>query len=240
MMCLTCEATYTSGYFCPTCNTRLVVVAVDQPAPPVAAPRAVAADDVEAPAAPASDVSAERVAPWFAHGRDAFAALTATALREPAGRSRAFEEAVADTIAGDSDDQPALPSVAEIRAAYQREQAEQQAALATANDDAVPTPAPREDDPMLDANSDDDESAPALPAPPSPTRMSDEDEAGGELEWSPDQYMPELADLPVAEAKKLYPGDFDQRCRGCYPIIGGLVGHYQENQEGHICQEVRA
>ena len=93
--------------------------------------------------------------------------------------------------------------MAEIRAAYQREQAAQQAALATANDDAVPTPAPREDDPMLDANSDDDESAPALPAPPSPTRMSDEDEADGELEWSPPDYMPELADLPVAEAKKL-------------------------------------
>jgi len=63
------------------------------------APAAPAPDDVEAPAAPAPDGSAERVAPWLAHGRNVLAARTATALREPAGRSRAFEEAVADRVA---------------------------------------------------------------------------------------------------------------------------------------------
>ena len=31
-LCTTCKATYTSGHFCPTCETRLV--AVDQPTPP--------------------------------------------------------------------------------------------------------------------------------------------------------------------------------------------------------------
>ena len=32
-LCTTCKATYTSGHFCPTCETRLV--AVDQPTPPL-------------------------------------------------------------------------------------------------------------------------------------------------------------------------------------------------------------
>ncbi len=67
--------------------------------PTVATPRPAAGDDLQAPAAPAPDVSAERVAPWLAHGRNVVAALTATALREPAGRSRAFEEAVAARVA---------------------------------------------------------------------------------------------------------------------------------------------
>ena len=61
--------------------------------------RAAASDDAEAPAAPAPDVSAERVASWLAHGRKNVAALTATAFREPAGRSRAFAEAVAARVA---------------------------------------------------------------------------------------------------------------------------------------------
>ena len=67
--------------------------------PDVFPPPSPASDDAEAPAAPAPDVSAERVAPWLAHGQTVGAALTATALREPAGTSRAFEEAVATRVA---------------------------------------------------------------------------------------------------------------------------------------------
>jgi hypothetical protein len=67
--------------------------------PDVFPPPSPASDDAEAPAAPAPDVAAERVAPWLAHGQNVVAALTATALREPAGRSRAFEEAVDARVA---------------------------------------------------------------------------------------------------------------------------------------------
>ena len=65
----------------------------------VARRRGLVEEAPETPAAPAPDGSAERVAPWLAHGQNVVAALTATALREPAGRSRAFEEAVADRVA---------------------------------------------------------------------------------------------------------------------------------------------
>ena len=39
-----------------------------------------------------------------------------------------------------------------------------------------------------------------------------------------------------ADAAALYPGDWERRCRGCYPVFGGVVGYYEEGQGGHICQ----
>ena len=38
------------------------------------------------------------------------------------------------------------------------------------------------------------------------------------------------------DAAALYPGDWERRCRGCYPVFGGVVGYYEEGQGGHICQ----
>ena len=67
-------------------------------------------------------------------------------------RRPAEESSESDSDSGsDSDDRPALPSVAEIRAAYQREQA--------AANDAAPTPAPSdgaEESSSSDSDSDDD------------------------------------------------------------------------------------
>ena len=68
-------------------------------AAPPPSPQQVVAPPPAAPPAPAPAAAAERVASWLAHGRKNVAALTATALREPAGRSRAFAEAVAARVA---------------------------------------------------------------------------------------------------------------------------------------------
>ena len=87
MMCLTCEATYTSGYFCPTCNKRLVVV--EQPMQ-----RAVAGD-VEAPAAPAFDTAAS-----VAQGRDCLARCRAAALQVPFVRSHFYATMLASRVEG--------------------------------------------------------------------------------------------------------------------------------------------
>ena len=90
---------------------------------------------------------------------------------------------------------------------------------------------------------DDDESTPALPSSPTPTPMSDEDEDEDEA-TAPSEANDEPRDLTLmdlqgfeeADAAALYPGDWERRCRGCYPVFGGVVGYYEEGQGGHICQ----
>ena len=117
------------------------------------------------------------------------------------------------------------------------------------DEDAAPTPAPREDtiaapteDEPMGPRVDDEESTPALPLSPTPTPMSDEDEdeatapseADGDL--APRFPSMNLECMREADAAALYPGDWERRCRGCYPVFGGVVGYYEEGQGGHICQ----
>ncbi len=85
--CLTCDVTYTSGYFCPTCNKRLVVV--EQPM------HLAVAGDVEAPAAPAFDTAAS-----VAQGRDCLARCRAAALRVPFVRSHFYATMLASRVEG--------------------------------------------------------------------------------------------------------------------------------------------
>ena len=77
---------------------------------------------------------------------------------------------------------------------------------------------------------------------PTPTPMSDEDEdeatapseADGDL--APRFPSMNLECMREADAAALYPGDWERRCRGCYPVFGGVVGYYEDGQGGHICQ----
>ena len=76
---------------------------------------------------------------------------------------------------------------------------------------------------------------------PTPTPMSDEDEdeatAPSEADDEPrDLTLMDLQGFKEADAAALYPGDWERRCRGCYPVFGGVVGYYEEGQGGHICQ----
>ena len=90
LKCPKCEGTYRSGTFCPKCDPPTRLVVVEQPMQ-----RAVAADAVEAPAAPAFDTAAS-----VAQGRDCLASCRAAALRVPFVRSHFYATMLASRVEG--------------------------------------------------------------------------------------------------------------------------------------------